>query len=192
AKFLAEKILSGNTISDNDIDTSHSYLLEHLKLKEETKKPEIEINYNPTNSGNYKLDLLFTKLENVEGVNALTENQTIEFSPNLTIIYGANGSGKSGYVRLLKKAFYSKAPEDILPNIHIESGHKPINAKYTFNSSVNSLIYPENENNPEFEQYAVFDGKSVLRHLDQRNEFEFRPAGLSFFGDFTEAVKNVE
>lgn len=192
AKYLAENILSGNAISENEINTSYSYLLEELKLIAETAKPEITINYNPTNSGNYKLDLLFTKLENVEGVNALTENQTIEFSPNLTIIYGANGSGKSGYVRLLKKAFYSKAPEDILPNVHIESGHKPINAKFTFNSSVNPLIYPENENNPEFEQYAVFDGKSVLRHLDQRNEFEFRPAGLSFFGDFTEAVKNVE
>ena len=94
AKFLAEKILSGNAISDNDIDTSYSYLLEHLKLKDETEHPEISIDYNAENSGNYKTDLLFHKLENVEGVNALTENQTIEFSPNLTIVYGANGSGK--------------------------------------------------------------------------------------------------
>lgn len=108
AKFLAEKILSGNAISDNDIDTSYSYLLEQLKLKEETEKPEISIDYNAENSGNYKTDLLLTKLENVEGVNALTENQTIEFSPNLTIVYGANGSGKSGYVRLLKNVFIQK------------------------------------------------------------------------------------
>lgn len=135
AKFLAEKILSGDTISENDIDTSCSYLLEHLKLKEETEKPEIEIDYNAENAGNYKSDLLLTKLENVEGVNALTENQTIEFSPNLTIIYGANGSGKSGYVRLLKNVFYSKAPENILPNVHIDNGHKAIDAKFTFKSS---------------------------------------------------------
>ncbi|PGH41655.1 MAG: hypothetical protein CRN43_00540 [Candidatus Nephrothrix sp. EaCA] len=192
AKCLAEKILSRNAISENEINTSYSYLLEELKLLDETEKPEITINYNLTNSGSYKPDLLFSKLENVEGVNALTENQTIKFSPNLTIIYGANGSGKSGYVRLLKKAFYSKANEDILPNVHLERGHKPISAKFTFNSSETPLIYPEQENNPEFEQYAVFDGKSVLRRLEEKNELDFRPAGLNFFEDFIEAVKNVE
>lgn len=193
AKFLAEKILSGNAISEEDIDTSYSYLLEQLKLKVETEKPEIAIDYNALNAGNYKTDLLFTKLENVEGVNALTENQTIEFSPNLTIIYGANGSGKSGYVRLLKNVFYSKAPETILQNVHIDSGHKSVNAKFTFKSN-NAEIPLEftNKGNAEFEQFAVFDGKSVLRHLEQRNEFEFRPAGLSFYADYTNAIIRVE
>src|SRR5690625_3304386 len=100
AKHLAEKILSGYVISENDIETSYSYLLEELKLKEETEKPEIEINVNAS-TGEYEPDLLLTKLENVEGVNALTENQIIEFCPNLTIVYGSNGSGKSGYIRLL-------------------------------------------------------------------------------------------
>jgi len=193
AKFLAEKILSGNAISDNDIDTSYSYLLEQLKLKEETEKPEISIDYNDENPGNYKTDLLFHKLENVEGVNALTENQTIEFSPNLTIIYGANGSGKSGYVRLLKNVFYSKAPKNILPNVHIDSGHKPINAKFTFksNNTEKSLEFADKEN-AEFEQFAVFDGDSVLKHLENKNEFEFRPAGLSFFAEYTNAIIRVE
>lgn len=193
AKFLAEKILSGNAISDNDIDTSYSYLLEHLKLKDETEQPEISIDYNAENSGNYKTDLLFHKLENVEGVNALTENQTIEFSPNLTIVYGANGSGKSGYVRLLKNVFYSKAPEEILQNVHIDSGHKPVNAKFTFksNNAETSLAFADKDN-AEFEQFAVFDGNSVLKHLENKNEFEFRPAGLSFFAEYTNAIIRVE
>jgi energy-coupling factor transporter ATP-binding protein EcfA2 len=193
AKYLAEKILSGNAISDNDIDTSYSYLLEQLKLKDETEKPQISIDYNAENSGNYKTDLLLTKLENVEGVNALTENQTIEFSPNLTIVYGANGSGKSGYVRLLKKVFYSKASEEILQNVHLENGHKPVNAKFTFksNNTETSLEYA-NKDNAEFEQFAVFDGNSVLKHLENKNEFEFRPAGLIFFADYTSAIIRVE
>lgn len=192
-KYLAEKILSGNAISENDIDTSYSFLLEELKLKEETEKPEIEINYNSANAGNYKPDLLLTKLENVEGVNALTENQTIDFSSNLTIVYGANGSGKSGYARLLKKAFYSKAPEDILQNVHLESEHKPVNAKFTFksNNAEIPLLYSQKDD-AEFEQFAVFDGKGLFKQLAERNEFEFRPAGLSFFAEYTSAVIGVE
>ena len=194
AKYLAEKILSGKAITDTEIITAYSYLLEELTLTPATTKPDIAINYNGGNSGNYKLDLLFTKLENVEGVNALTENQVIDFSPNLTIIYGANGSGKSGYVRLLKKVFYSKTPEDIVQNIHLTSGHKPVSANFTFHSAGSDipLNYPANSANAEFEQYAVFDNGSVRHHLDHKNEFEFRPAGLSFFADFTEAIKRVE
>jgi energy-coupling factor transporter ATP-binding protein EcfA2 len=194
AKYLAEKILTGNAISDTEINTAYAYLLEELTLTPTTTKPDIVINYSGENSGNYKLDLLFNKLENVEGVNALTENQVIDFSPNLTIIYGANGSGKSGYVRLLKKVFYSKTPEEIVQNIHLASGHKPVSANFTFNSAGSDipLNYPANSASAEFEQYAVFDNGSVRHHLDHKNEFEFRPAGLSFFADFTEAIKQVE
>ena len=193
AKFLAEKVLAGIAISENDIDTSYSYLLEHLKLKEVTKKPEIEIDYNTGNVGKYKSNLLLAKLENVEGVNALSENQTIEFSPNLTIIYGANGSGKSGYVRLLKNVFYSKAPESILPNVHIDNGHKAINAKFTFKSNTTEIpLGFSDKDNAEFKQFSVFDGNSVLKHLANKNEFEFRPAGLSFFADYTNAIIRVE
>ncbi|TNJ38851.1 hypothetical protein FGF66_06900 [Chlorobaculum thiosulfatiphilum] len=193
AKYLTEKILSGNEIYDDDIETSYSYLLEELKLKEETEKPEITINYNTANTGDYKPDLLLTKLENVEGVNALTENQTIDFSQNLTIIYGANGSGKSGYARLLKKAFYSKAPEDILQNVHLENGHKSVNAKFTFKSNNADIpLKYSQKDNAEFEQFAVFDGKGLFKQLAEKNEFEFRPAGLSFFAEYTNAVNRVE
>jgi energy-coupling factor transporter ATP-binding protein EcfA2 len=192
AKYLAEKILSGNAISDNDIETSYSYLLEELKLKEETEKPDIEIKYNAS-AGDYKPDLILTKLENVEGVNALTENQTIDFSPNLTIIYGSNGSGKSGYVRLLKKVFYSKVPEEILQNIHLEDGHKPVNAKFTFQSNNTDIpLSYSQKDNAEFGQFAVFDGKGLFKQLAEKNELELRPAGLSFFAEYTNAVIQVE
>jgi len=193
-RYLAEKILSGKTISDSDIETSYSYLLEQLGLKPENEKPEIEINYNAENSANHKLDLLLTRLENIKGVNALAENQCIEFSENLTIIYGANGSGKSSYVRLLKKAFLSKAPEDILPNIHVNGESKPIDATFIFSSNTNpiTLNYSTHQPSAEFQQFAVFDGKSAIKHLTNRNEFEFKPAGLSFFADYTEAVIRVE
>lgn len=192
AKYLAEKNLTSNTISNNDIEIAYSFLLEELKVKEETEKPEININYN-TSTGDYKSDLLLTKLEKVEGVNALIENQIIDFNPKLTIIYGANGSGKSGYVRLLKKVFYSKAPEDILQNIHLENGHKPVSALFTFKS--NNLDIPLDymqKGNAEFGQFAVFDGKGLFKQLAERTEFEFRPAGLSFFGEYTNAVNRLE
>lgn len=193
SKYLAEKRFSGLEITDEIVSTAYSYLLEELELKDKTDKPAINLNPSSQQIGKYKRDLFLTKVEDVEGVNALIEGQKIEFGNNLTVIYGTNGSGKSGYTRLLKQVFYSKSPEDILKNIHIADGHKPVNAKFTFTSSSeeSSFLFAE-RSNAEFKQFSVFDGKSVIRHLDQRNEFEFRPAGLGFFADFTGAISKVE
>jgi energy-coupling factor transporter ATP-binding protein EcfA2 len=47
--------------------------------------------------------LRLCSVSDVEGVNALAPRTPLEFGKsNLTIVYGNNGSGKSGYVRLLK------------------------------------------------------------------------------------------
>ena len=194
AKYLADKILLGSDITAAEIDKSYSYLLEELALVPATEIPIISISYKGGYSGGHKPDLLFSKLGNVEGVNALSENQAIEFSPKLTIVYGSNGSGKSGYVRLLKKVFYSKSPEEIVQNIYLSSGHKPVSAIFTFQSGGVDipLKYPADAERAEFGQYAVFDSGSVKHHLDNKNEFEFRPAGLSFFAELTDKIIKVE
>lgn len=192
-KYLANQILSGHEVTDDNITSAYSFLLEDLHLKEKSDRPEITLGTRSINATDYKSNLLFSKLENVEGVNALVENQTIDFSKNLTVIYGTNGSGKSGYVRLLKQVFYSKSPETILSNVYNENEPKPINAKFTFKSNNDeiSLTFSDKDKS-EFKQFAVFDGKSVLKHLENKNEFEFRPAGLNFFADYIEAIKRVE
>lgn len=194
AKYLGAQILEGHEINDDVIETAYNYLLEELELIDKSAKAPIVINYTADDLSAYKADLILKELKNVEGVNALIEGQVIEFSQFLTIIYGANGSGKSGYIRLLKRIFYSKSPEDILPNVHIANGHKDIKAELTFMSAgVNiPLEYPANQDAAEFAQFAVFDGKSVIKHLENKNEFEFRPAGLSFFADYTAAINQLE
>jgi ABC-type Mn2+/Zn2+ transport system ATPase subunit len=193
AKYLCAEILAGNEITDTIIATSYSYLLENLDLKEKTDRPKLSISYNPNASDDFKEILSFNSLTNVEGVNALTENQTIELTPNLTIIFGANGAGKSGYVRLLKNVFYSKDKGDILPNINIESGHKPISAKFEFSSSGTNILlkYPSDTGNGVFNQFAVFDGDVGKKHLSVRNDFSFRPAGLQLFNEFNAALERL-
>ncbi len=193
ARYLCSEILAGNEITDTIIDSAYSYLLEKIGLKEETDKPELSISYNPNASDDFKENLSFDSLANVEGVNALTENQTIELTSNLTIIYGTNGAGKSGYVRLLKNVFYSKDKANILPNINIDSGHKPIAATFNFSSEGTNipLKYPDNIGNGIFNQFAIFDGDIGKKHLSLRNDFSFRPAGLQLFNEFNAALEKL-
>jgi energy-coupling factor transporter ATP-binding protein EcfA2 len=194
AKYLSSKLLSGTVISNTDIDTAYNYLLEDASLNPTTEKSTILINCENKSSDDFKKDLLLSSLQNLKGVNALVENQKIEFCPQITILYGINGSGKTGYTRLLKKAFHSRSTEDILPNIHNVSVDSNVSAEISFtsNSKTYSLTYPDHNEQNEFRQFSIFDNKCVNVHLTNKNQFEFRPAGLNFFADLIEAFKKIE
>lgn len=193
-KFLSQKILQGTAVTDADITAAHEYLLEDLGLKEKPNRPAIALAVNPTILQRYKAALSLKGIGNVQGVNALSDAAAMEFSPNLTIVYGDNGSGKSGYTRLLKRAFYSKAPENIVPNIYSAGAPKPVSATFTFADTTTSYPsdFPTDESNVAYSQFAVFDGKSILKHLENRNQFEFRPSGLNYFASFTDGIRRLE
>ena len=44
------------------------------------------------------------------GVNALAENQTLKFTPALSVVYGDNAAGKTGYIRILEERVPSARP----------------------------------------------------------------------------------
>lgn len=194
AKYLSSKLLSGATTSDTDIDVAYTYVLEDAGLKPITERSAIVISCENELCDDFKKDLLLTSLQNLKGVNALVENQKIDFCHQVTIIYGINGSGKTGYTRLLKKAFHSRSTEDILPNIHVTTGHSNVSAEISFTSGSKpySLTYPGHKQQNEFRQFSIFDNKCVNVHLTNKNQFEFRPAGLDFFADLIEAFKKIE
>lgn len=86
-------------------------------------------------------------------VNAIAPEHSLGFSPQgLTVIYGGNGSGKSGYSRVLKRACRARdQTETIYPN-----ANHPLpadaNARATFSISVNGtssdVLWTDNQPAP--------------------------------------------
>ena len=117
-QYICTALLSGKNASDAGlVDKAFCFLLEELDLKAKTGKLELSLEVTKKEHNTYSEDTLLQELSNVTGVNALNDTQTIEFADKLTILYGSNGAGKSGYVRLLKNAFYSRDKCEILGNI---------------------------------------------------------------------------
>jgi hypothetical protein len=192
-QVIAAILLSGKKVSDPDLDKAYQILLEDLNISPKTNRKIVDINFGNANGIHFQ-DVKFKELRNTEGVNALAEKQILKLSNGLTIVYGINGAGKSGYIRLFKKVFYSKSREEILPNIHLSQDRKKTAAVFTFGTENGDLElkFPDDITNPVFSQFSVFDGKAVVSHLDQKNVQEFRPAGLSFFSRYTEELKRLE
>ncbi len=71
--------------------------------------------------GDHNLDhsISLISISDVKDINHLAANQNLNFEKNgLNIVYGENGAGKSGYVRILKRACRARHRGQIHPNIY--------------------------------------------------------------------------
>jgi energy-coupling factor transporter ATP-binding protein EcfA2 len=131
------------------------------------------------------------EISEYQNVNALSDGQKITFAPKLTIIYGENGSGKSGYSRVLNSAFYSRGDKTILPNIlkpENERGNPSAKFEFEIASQKSTKLFPTDLTSPEFKQFACFDSKTVPAHLENSNELYVIPKEMGFFDRLSQLV----
>ena len=127
------------------------------------------------------------------GVNALAEDQTLKFGPGLTIVYGDNGAGKTGYIRILKSACRARGPEKILGNV--VSGTTPLAPVVAIKYKVGAEPDPREwtgANEDEFvSRVSVFDTQCAAVYLTEKTDVAFRPFGLDLFDRLVKACKAV-
>jgi energy-coupling factor transporter ATP-binding protein EcfA2 len=132
------------------------------------------------------------KAHSLKNINAIKDNEELEFLPDgITVIYGENGSGKSGYARLLKKACRSRDKrEHIHGNAFSDSSLEKF-AKFDFQSDSNVLQYEWKIDGPSDDQLskiAVFDSTCARILVNDKNEVEYVPYGADIFKSLGEAV----
>ena len=127
------------------------------------------------------------------GVNALAENQTLRFSPHLTVVYGDNAAGKTGYIRILKSACRARGQEQILGNV--VSGVAPhasvVAIKYRVGSEPETREWEGNGDDEFISRVSVFDTRCAAVYLTEKTEVAFRPFGLDVFDKLVRACKAI-
>ena len=102
-----------------------------------------------------KLKLL--QLTHVQGVNALANNQNIIFcDEGVTLIYGQNCSGKSGYFRILNQIAGGEVNHPLYQNVHVPAP-SPMEVKLTYSWDGRLM--------PVFAWNGVSTGPAEVRHL---------------------------
>lgn len=126
-------------------------------------------------------------MRDLRNVNAIAENQRLPFADKgITVIYGDNGSGKSGYARVLKRACRARdQAEDIWPNAKLPPGRVG-RAEAHFEIAINGT--PTNEHwtdgnaaSDALSSIAIFDGRCARAYLDKEDDFAYVPYGLDIF-----------
>ena len=132
--LLIQKVIDNNAkVSDEEKNTIFQDLLKENKIDIEQSAEKINkegvITQTETIEKSTKQNLILQKITHVKGVNALIPNQSITLSPACTVIFGLNGTGKSGYFRIIHELAGGIKFKDILDNIHRQGDGLEVDVK---------------------------------------------------------------
>jgi len=130
----------------------------------------------------------------VQDINALAPRNPLNFGEsNLAVIYGRNGSGKSGYVRILKHACGARYPGTLYSNIYSsESSIQQCSISYEKNGSVMSCQWQVNSGVIEdLCSIDIFDASRGQVYIANEDEVTYEPPALSFFSSLISVCGKV-
>jgi len=137
--------------------------------------------------------LRLCSISDVEGVNALAPKNPLEFGKgNITVVYGHNGSGKSGYVRLLKHVCGARDLGALHSNVY-----KPVStaqkASITFelDGTEKSHSWSGQGICDDLSSVDVFDTSFGRVFVSSEDEVSYEPPVLSFFSSLIKVCEKV-
>ena len=188
---LSYQILKEKSISEKILDEIYILFKMEMKLEDgEMKADDIQFGAADVDK---RPNVIWKGVKNLHGVNKLKSDTELSVSEGLTVIYGGNGSGKSGYTRLLNNAFVSRGDQEILPNIFADRV-EDVSANFSFcvDGEFVEYRYPDNKEEYPFKTIRNFDSKSASEDMNKESKIDFAPSELSFFDQMLSGCLEIQ
>ena len=136
-------------------------------------------------------------LKDVVGVNQLAPNQEIIFDADgITVIFGKNGTGKSGYARLLKRACRARHAGTIIPDIYnpAPEGSAEATMEIKIGNNVQPQIRWKDNDQPHkiLSAISIYDSDCASVHIKEKTEVAYRPFSLDVPYELTEVSDKIK
>lgn len=140
--IVRQVLSSGRALRAADLDAVYSLFRQEKGIDERTLPPQAPLAVDLAEE-DAELPLVITNLSEVAGVNAIVPGSVIELHAGITILFGENGTGKTGYSRIFKALAGSRTADIILGNIAAEE-EVPQTAKveYSLGSDARVFAWP--------------------------------------------------
>ena len=179
------RIVENGAIGDNDLSAFVKIIERNVGLIDE------KVTYRPLAQSHLSTPTklsprtILHSIGPVQGFDRLASDQSpLQFCHNgLTLVYGHNGSGKSGYCRILKKLCRPSDQHDLRGDIYADAPQ--ISQQVSLRFAVDDgqpvdKIWKAHEQPPkEMMRLSVFDSKSVQLYIDKDKKLEFLPYELN-------------
>ncbi len=134
-------------------------------------------------------------MRELKHVNRIASGQKLEFAVpvGLTIIYGRNGSGKSGYARVLKRACRARdQAETVHPDAN-DTNFKKLIPECVFDIEINgapkTVLWTADADPPEeLSAISVFDSHCARSYLTKEGQVAYLPYGLDVIENLANKV----
>lgn len=178
-KVLA-RIIAGDTFKEQDYEDIARSLME-----EPESPPEGGwfSNLTPPQATRDE-SVRIVEVRDLANVNRLASGQELTFDPDgLTVVYGNNGSGKSGYARVISSMVGARRQEEILPDVFANDSGAP-SGKVVFKVGDSEKIAVLGQpTDPDLKRVAFYDEHCGDSYLTTEAEISYRPSAVKLLED---------
>ncbi len=183
------RLYSKEKLDENDFDELYNICINDGTIIDNYSNDSI----NHTSQSGKVIRLL--EVKDVNNINALAEEQRLTFSPSdMTIVYGDNGSGKSGYVRILKKVCRARYTDAVLTNVYKQdvANEQSATIKFSIDGTRSEFTWKNSTIPPnQLSAISVFDAKCASIHVDAANNVAYSPFPMQLLEKLAESVQSI-
>lgn len=190
--LVGEVIATGRPVATSVVQAAYKLFREEKSL-DAREMPAVPFLTLEARQDESAPPLSITRLSDVHGVNALVAGGEIEpHKDGLTILYGENGTGKTGYSRIFKALANSRTADVILGNVDAEAFEaQSATVEYILGDEQKTLKWSGERGVSPFTRMSIFDSPAVRTHVDDDLEYVYTPASLALFNDTVVAIQGV-
>lgn len=177
---LAYRLLIKEKLDNGDINEIVSMLKEEKQFENKIF-PNIGISINGES-------IILLSIDSIENIEHLSPRNALKFAEKgLTVIYGKNGTGKSGYTRILKKICGKPRARDLIGNIYKSNASiGKCTLFYKKGEQVEQCSWSVNDGAIEsLRSVDIFDSDTGASYLNEANSVSYIPPIIAFFSSFS-------
>lgn len=191
------RVIESPNFSENDVkEVAENFLREVGVHSGEPEVQSLDEDYLPASAGETK-SVSLTSLHHTQGVNRLHSDQKLEFAPgpSLNIVYGENGTGKSGYARILKSVSQARSGLPKILGNRFSNDPPEAKARITYDFGGDRQKFRWRIGSPvdrELRNISFFDSDCAYAHACKDGTAAFAPAGLDVLPSLIKLIAAVE
>lgn len=182
------RVAAGEVFSDSDYDQ----LVKKLISGDDGQTASFDLSDFPGTSGSEE-SVTLESIQKILHVNALASDETLTFQPDgFTIVYGDNGSGKSGYARILKRIARSRHREDVLSDVFRDTAVEKPTAKLVIRvgGKKSAIDWPDGSS-ANLQRMQFYDSLCGQAYSESESDFPYRPSALVVMDALIEVCTEV-
>lgn len=191
------KILKQDVLSEQDINDLADLCIEETNdpeaLKAKLQDPLAD--YKHADRGEIDRAVVIEAIIETKNINAIKDDSVLNFGESgLTVIYGNNAVGKSGFTRIFKAACMCRDNEHVHGDVGREETDEPT-ATITYREAGVSKSHEWTQHassDASLKTVHIFDSRAARVYLTDENDVKYVPAGLDVFDKMAGAFNEVK